>query len=102
MYPIKFYGYTEMTTRKRRLQVTIEPELEPVLARLSKCMGKPQSTIITDLLMESFPVLEQTANALELAAQGKLDLSSLNDVVNAKIQEVNELQESFRDKSKGQ
>lgn len=87
-----------MTTRKRRLQVTIEPELEPVLARLSKFMGKPQSTIITDLLMESFPILEQTANALELATQGRLDLSGLNDVVNRSINEVVELQNELKHK----
>lgn len=87
-----------MATRKKRLQVTIEPELEPVLERLSHLMGKPQATIITELLLQSTPVLEQTANALELAIQGKLDLSGLNNVVNAKIEEANQLQSELESK----
>lgn len=79
---------TPMTTRKKRLQVTIEPELEPILERLSKFMGKPQSTIITELLMESYPILEQTAIALELASQKRLDLSGLNEAVNKGIEKA--------------
>ena len=87
-----------MATRKKRLQVTIEPELEPVLERLSRLMSKPQATIITELLLQSTPILEQTANALELAIQGKLDLSGLNNVVNAKIEEANQLQSELESK----
>lgn len=91
-----------MTTRKRRLQVTIEPELEPVLARLSKFMGKPQSTIITDLLMESFPILEQTANALELASKGRLDLTGLNEEVHKSIQKAADIESELMEKLKDQ
>jgi len=91
-----------MSTRKRRLQVTIEPELEPVLARLSKFMGKPQSTIITDLLMESFPILEQTANALELASQGRLDLTGLNEAVHKSINEAIDSESELMELLKGQ
>lgn len=89
-----------MTTRKKRLQVTIEPELEPILERLSKFMGKPQSTIITELLMESYPILEQTANALELATQGRLDLSGLNAAVNKGIEKAQKAENELLEKMK--
>ena len=95
-----------MTTRKRRLQVTIEPELEPVLARLSVLLETPQSTIITDLLMESLPVLVQTADALELAQQGKLNLDGLVGMVQKSISdaqaielEMIETQKTHKDKT---
>ena len=91
-----------MATRKKRLQVTIEPELEPVLERLSRLMNKPQATLITELLLQSTPILEQTANALEAATQGKLDLSGLNSAVNAKIEEANQLQSELESKFSGQ
>lgn len=81
-----------MTTRKRRLQVTIEPELEPALARLSVLLEIPQSTIITNLLMESLPVLIQTADALELAKQGKLNLDGLVGMVQKSISDAQELE----------
>lgn len=95
-------GYTNMTTRKRRLQVTIEPELEPVLLRLSQYMGIPQSTIVTNLLMESLPVLKQTADALELASKGQLDLNGLMGMVQQSISDAQALESELLDQQKGQ
>lgn len=91
-----------MTTRKRRLQVTIEPELEPVLLRLSKYMGIPQSTIVTNLLMESLPVLQQTADALELASHGRLDLNGLVGMVQQSISDAHAIEVELLEKQKGQ
>lgn len=81
-----------MATQKKRLQVTIEPELAPVLIRLSSLLEIPQSTIITNLLMESMPVLIQTADALELAKQGKLNLDGLVGMIQKSISEAQELE----------
>lgn len=70
---------TLMTTRKKRLQITIEPELEPVLDRLSVLMQKPKATLVTDLLMSSLGVLVQTVEVLERAKQvkdGLVDMES--------------------------
>lgn len=95
-----------MTTRKKRLQVTIEPELVPVLERLSVLLETPQSTIITDLLMESLPVLIQTADALELAKKGVLNLDGLVGMVQKSISdaqaiesEMLETQKTHKDKT---
>lgn len=68
---------TPMTTRKKRLQITIEPELDPVLDRLSALMEKPKATLVTDLLMSSLSVLIQTADVLEQAKQVKDGLADM-------------------------
>lgn len=102
MYPTGFYGYTMMVTRKRRLQVTIEPELEPVLIRLSALLDTPQATIITNLLMESLPVLQQTADALELAQNGKLNLDGLIGMVQQSISDAQAIESEMLEKQKGQ
>jgi len=91
-----------MTTRKKRLQVTIEPELVPVLERLSLLLEIPQSTIITDLLMESLPVLTQTADALELAKKGSLNLDGLVGMVQKSISDAQAIESELLGKHKDQ
>lgn len=84
-----------MTTRKRRLQVTIEPALEPILLKLSNYLDKPQATIITDLLMESLPALSAVADALEQAKQGKLDVSGFQKALANGRSEIDEIDEEL-------
>lgn len=91
-----------MPTKKRRLQLSLDDDLDCALARLSKLVGRPQATIVHEMLRESLPVFIQTADALELARQGKLNLDGLNAVVNAKIHEATELQLELTDKNKDQ
>lgn len=72
-------GTPVMTTRKKRIQVTIEPELEPILDRLSVLMERPKATLITELLMSSLGVLTQTVEVLEqakLAKDGLVDMDN--------------------------
>ena len=84
-----------MTTRKRRLQVTIEPAFEPILIRLSNYLDKPQATIITDLLMESLPALTAVADALEQAKQGKLDVSAFQKALAEGRSDLDELDDEL-------
>lgn len=84
-----------MTTRKRRLQVTIEPALEPILLKLSNYLDKPQATIITELLMESLPALTAVADALEQAKQGKLDVSGFQKALAIGWSDIYEIDQSL-------
>ena len=84
-----------MTTRKRRLQVTIEPALEPILLKLSNYLDKPQATIITELLMESLPALTAVADALEQAKQGKLDVSGFQKALAIGRSDIDEIDQSL-------
>lgn len=68
-----------MTTRKKRLQITIEPELEPILERLSVLMERPKATLVTELLMSSLNTLTQTVEVLERAKQAKDGLIGIDD-----------------------
>lgn len=56
-----------MATMKRRLFVTLEPELDVVLRRLSKLQKRPQAAIIREILMGGLPQLVQLADLLEQA-----------------------------------
>lgn len=89
---------TPMTTRKKRLQVTIEPELEPVLDRLSVLMNRPKASLVTDMLMTALPTLIQTADVLERAQKVKsnLDFNEFADkLVSDAHEKVNTLREGF-------
>jgi len=90
-----------MARRKRRLQVPVEPELDPVLVRLSELTGIAQCTLVTNLLMESLPVLKQTVEALELAQKGKLDLNGLVGMVQKSIDDARSIESELLDKMKG-
>lgn len=93
---------TPMTTRKKRLQITIEPELEPVLDRLSDLMGKPKATLVTDLLMSSLGVLSQTVEVLERAKQVKDGLSDMETfrqkLISDAHSQIDVINESFEEK----
>lgn len=56
-----------MPTIKRRLLVTLQPELDDVLRRLGKAKGVPQARIASQLLMAGLPGLVEVARHLESA-----------------------------------
>jgi hypothetical protein len=55
-----------MPTQFRRIQVTIDPELDRVLTELSSLTGKPIATILRSWLVEAAP---QVAEALAAERQ---------------------------------
>jgi len=60
-----------MPTPYRRLQLTLPPELDRVLEVLGRAVGKPQATVVRELLMDALPGLQGMADALVLAKEGK-------------------------------
>lgn len=54
-----------MSSRKPRLNLTLDDELKEVISRLSRLMGKPQSTLVNEFLCQMYPALLDLANALE-------------------------------------
>lgn len=90
---------TPMTTRKKRLQVTIEPELEPILERLSIVMNRPKASLVTDMLMSALPTLIETAEVLEKAQRVKsnLDFNEFADkLVSDAHERVNSISDGFK------
>jgi hypothetical protein len=60
-----------MATQKRRLLVTLEPELDVLLRKLAKLRGRPQSSVVGELLQGALPTLRELVAHLEAAE--KLD-----------------------------
>jgi hypothetical protein len=56
-----------MATTKRRLLVTLDPELDAVLRRLAKAKGIPQARIVRQVMMAGLPALQEVAGYLEQA-----------------------------------
>jgi hypothetical protein len=58
-----------MPTIKRRLLITLEPELDAVLVRLGRLKSVPQARIATGILMAGLPALQEVAGYLERARE---------------------------------
>ena len=93
------YG-VPMTTSLPRLQVTIDPELGAVLKALSKASGKPQASIIRELMLEAVPSLESVVEALTLAKSGLREeaVARMVKLADASVVEVNQTTLPFRRK----
>ena len=60
-----------MATKNPRLTITLKPELSAHFRRLSDLTGQSQSSIISELLAGSEPVLERMIRVLEAAEAAK-------------------------------
>lgn len=56
---------------KKRINLSLEPELYDLFSRLSAAEGKPMATIITNMLTEMSPALTSVLSALERANEDK-------------------------------
>lgn len=57
-----------------RISVTITPEIDALLSRLSIASGASKSAIIGDLVATSFPVLDRMVTIIEAAATAKAEM----------------------------
>ena len=57
-----------------RISVTVTPEVDALLARLSAISGASKSSIIGDLVVTSVPVLDRMATIIEAAATAKAEM----------------------------
>ena len=60
-----------MATKKPRLTITLDPDLSESLRRLSELTGNSQSSLISEMLSGSGPVLEKMITVLEAAQVAK-------------------------------
>jgi len=58
-------------TKKKRLMISLSPEVEETLERLKKSMGVAPSRLIAGILDEALPSLQGIAEATELAREKK-------------------------------
>ena len=59
-----------MPSSKSRLILTLQPELEAVIAELAEATGKPRATVVTDLLTELMDQMRDLAKLMRHAKQG--------------------------------
>lgn len=86
-----------MATSKRRIQITLEPELDAVISRISELSGSPVSRVCADLLMNSLPVLSQFVQVLELSKQKQtIDLDALQKFVDEGHSVMNRVDEEMK------
>lgn len=81
-----------MPSKKPRVNLTINHELNDLLQDLAVLMKKPKSTIIVDFLDEITPMLKELKQALELAEQKKdikPTLARMTAAANIKTAEMN-------------
>lgn len=90
-----FLGYLDMSSQKPRIALTVDDDLNDLLERLSKLTKQPKTRIITDMLKDAQPHLQELANALEMVQdkQNSHDaiavLSRLSAVANQQVSVVN-------------
>jgi hypothetical protein len=56
-----------------RVNLTLPPEVDHVLARISKATGVGKATFVGQYLAEALPQLDQLALVMEQAAAGNID-----------------------------
>lgn len=56
-----------MPTAHRRIQLTLTPELDRVLSDVAGLSGKPQATIVREMLVEALPGLQLWIDAVRIA-----------------------------------
>ncbi len=61
-----------MPTKKRRLNISLPPELDEALSRFSEVSGQSQSSFVLACLMENIESLKLLTEALEQAKKGNV------------------------------
>lgn len=56
---------------RKRIALSVPPEMEEVLDKISDLTGQPKTKIILEMLEQYVPVLEQTIEALEQIRDNK-------------------------------
>ncbi|MDY6469420.1 ribbon-helix-helix protein, CopG family [Acinetobacter faecalis] len=62
---------------RKRIALSVPPEMEEVLDKISDLTGQPKTKIILEMLEQYVPVLEQTIEALEQIRDNKENALSI-------------------------
>ena len=70
-----------MPTKKTRINLSVDDDMNELLTALSKFEGKPKATLITDILEQMRPHLTDLLHAMELVEQKKDSSKVLNKLL---------------------
>ena len=70
-----------MPTKKTRINLSVDDDMNELLTALSKFEGKPKATLITDILEQMRPHLTDLLHAMELVEQKKDPSRVLNKLL---------------------
>ena len=70
-----------MPTKKTRINLSVDDDMNELLTALSKFEGKPKATLITDILEQMRPHLTDLLHAMELVEQKKDPSKVLNKLL---------------------
>lgn len=70
-----------MPSKKTRINLTVDDDLNELLTALSKIDGKPKATLIVDILEQMRPHLTDLLHAMELVEQKKDPSKALNKLL---------------------
>lgn len=56
-----------MATRKRRIILSLSPELDKAIDRLAKAQERPRASVVVEILEQVAPQLDAFAEAIEVA-----------------------------------
>ena len=61
--------------QNKRVALSLPPDLDEALTRLSLILNQPKTAIITELLVDSLPVIIDTIKAIEQVKEGQEKLA---------------------------
>jgi hypothetical protein len=79
---------TGMVERRKRLALSLSPELHSAIERIAVAQDKKMVTVVSDFLNEFQPYFEDIATSLELAKQGKNPFLILQKMMGNALTEV--------------
>lgn len=62
-----------MTTQKRRMMLSLPPELEHALDEFREATGTAPASFVVEMLMQAVPMIESISKAARMAKQGNLE-----------------------------
>lgn len=60
-----------MPTKLKRISISLRPNVEAALNRIHKVTGQSPAIYVSSLISETLPLIEATAEALEIASKNK-------------------------------
>ena len=70
-----------MPTKKPRINLSVDEDMNELLIALSKIEGKPKATLITDILEQMRPHLIDLLHAMDLVEQKKNPSKVINNLL---------------------
>jgi len=79
---------------RKRVALSLNPELDGLLTEMAKLMGVTKTSIITNFLESAVPVFQQTVKALQSVKEGKTEsaISAMSNLLGDGSDLINDTQ----------